>query len=232
MSEKIFFTLIPLLAVAAFAIFMVMHKRRSIKPSHGRFVHRDPVIKRKPATSAASSENRKVIIDDLVADEEIYDQDIVETREAMSESIVRSTPRRQTGEMIIIGLLAEKAHPYRGYELLQAMLTAGLRFNRKGVFYRHENMHGKGDILFTLVSAEPPGIFDLPKMGSFSTRGLTLFIDLDTVKDPQKALDALLQSAQSLVDDLGGEIWDDERKPLTAQKIEQWRQKIADLTSA
>ncbi len=232
MSEKIFFTLIPILAVIAFAVFMVMHKRKSIKPSHGRFVHREPTMKRKTAANAASNENRKVIVDDSIADEEIYENDIAETREAMNEPVTRAAPRRQTGEMIVIGLLAEKDHPYRGYELLQAMLTAGLRFNRKGVFYRHENMHGKGDILFTLVSAEAPGIFDLPKMGSFSTRGLTLFIDLDTVKDPQKALDVLLQSAQSLIDDLGGEIWDDERKPLTTEKIEQWRQKIADLVSA
>lgn len=131
------------------------------------------------------------------------------------------------GDIIILGLLAQKDRPYAGYELLQALLTAGLRYGKMGIFHRHEEVSGRGNVLFSLASAAAPGTFELPKMGGFATPGLTLFMEVNKLREPLQAFDLMIDTAKQLVEDLGGEIWDDERKPLSEQKIAQWREQIA-----
>lgn len=134
-----------------------------------------------------------------------------------------SPPPLKMTDLIIINLVAEPQQLYRGYELLQALLTSGLRYSKKGLFHRYEDLTGRGDILFNLVSSIEPGTFDLPKMGSFTTTGLTLFMQIPTVKNPPQVFELMLNTANELAEDLGGQLLDDQRQPLTDEKIAKWR---------
>ncbi|MFT3741805.1 MAG: cell division protein ZipA [Gammaproteobacteria bacterium] len=147
-------------------------------------------------------------------------------QEQLEEMVAEETaaPTLPRPELIVIYLLAESERPYRGYELLQALLTTGLRFSKRGVFYRFEDITGRGNVLFSLISGVEPGTFDLPKMGSFSTPALTLFMQVATVENPARALEILVQTAKDLVEYLGGTICDETRQALTEEKIEQWRE--------
>lgn len=142
--------------------------------------------------------------------------------EAEVESASASPPLKMT-DLIIINLVAEPHQPYRGYELLQALLTSGLRYSKKGLFHRFDDPIGRGNILFNLVSSIEPGTFDLPKMGSFSTTGLTLFMQIPLVKNPAQVFDLMLSTANELAEDLGGQLLDEQRQPLTDEKIAKWR---------
>ncbi|HVV69774.1 MAG TPA: cell division protein ZipA [Gammaproteobacteria bacterium] len=132
-------------------------------------------------------------------------------------------PALKMTDLIIINLVAEPHQPYRGYELLQALLTSGLRYSKKGLFHRYEDPTGRGNILFNLVSSIEPGTFDLPKMGSFATTGLTLFMQIPTVQNPTQVFDLMLSTANELAEDLGGQLLDEQRQPLTDEKIAKWR---------
>jgi cell division protein ZipA len=60
-------------------------------------------------------------------------------------------------------------------------------------------------------------------MGSFATKGLTLFMEVSQVKNPLHVFETMLSTARELVEDLGGELVDETRQPLTADKIARWR---------
>ncbi len=137
-----------------------------------------------------------------------------------------SAASAKTIDLIVMSVIADEGRPYTGYELLQALLSAGLRFGKMGIFHRHEEVNGRGEILFSLASAVEPGTFELPKMGGFSTLGLTLFMQLSALKDPMKAFEIMLNTARELVSDLGGSIFDDQRQMLTEEKITSWRSQI------
>lgn len=122
-----------------------------------------------------------------------------------------------------------RSHPdrlYAGYELLQALLSAGLRFGKMNIFHRYEQLNSSGRLLFSLASAAEPGTFEIPKMGGFSCPGLMLFMRVSTQRDLSATFELLIDTAKQLVDDLGGEIWDDQRQPLSDEKIAAWRSKI------
>ena len=129
-------------------------------------------------------------------------------------------------EILSITILAEKGSPYSGYELLQALLSNGLRFGKMNIFHSYENPNGSGKIIFSCASAKKPGTFDIKNMGPFSTPGLTFFIQLDHEVDNTSRLDAMLSTAELIILDLGGIIIDDEKKPLKDEKIVMWQKLI------
>lgn len=126
-------------------------------------------------------------------------------------------------DVIVVNVLADPSHLYRGYELLQAMLTVGLRYGKWGIFHRHAEITGRGPILFSLASSVEPGTFDLAKMGSFSTPGLTLFMRASGLENAPQTFEKLLSAAQHLAEELGGIVCDEKRLPLSAEKIAWWR---------
>jgi cell division protein ZipA len=130
-------------------------------------------------------------------------------------------------EVIVLNIIANPEHPYQGYELLQAMLAVGLRYGKWGIFHRHQELTGRGPILFSLASSVEPGTFDLAKMGSFSTPGLTLFMRIANLENPSLALEKLLAAAQQLVEELSGTVCDEKRYPLAVEKIALWREQVA-----
>jgi cell division protein ZipA len=133
---------------------------------------------------------------------------------------------------VAIHMMAPKTKPYIGYELLQALLAAGLRYGEKQIFHRHEHKSGKGAVLFHLASANAPGTFELAKMGGFSCPGLSFFMVLNNKIDNALAFETLLDTANQLAEDLGGELWDESYKPLTMDKITEYRIRVRDYNEA
>lgn len=127
---------------------------------------------------------------------------------------------------IAIHLMAPAGQPYMGYELLQALLATGLRYGERNIFHRHEHKSGAGRVLFHLASANSPGTFELTKMGSFSCPGLSFFMQLNDKTDNLAAFEIMMDTANELVNDLGGELWDEQRKSLTMDKITEYRLRI------
>src|SRR3990167_863436 len=129
-------------------------------------------------------------------------------------------------DYISLHLMATRDCPYNGYELLQALLANGLRYGDKNIFHRYETKTGHSRILFSLASVNKPGTFELSKMGSFSCPGLTLFMIVKDIADPVSTLDAMLEVAHQLIEDLGGELWDEHREVLSAERVVQLRARV------
>jgi cell division protein ZipA len=128
---------------------------------------------------------------------------------------------------VVLYLLAPRDHPFIGYELLQALLSAELRFGEKRIFHRYGPLEGgQQKILFSVASAVEPGIFDMANIGGFSCPGLCIFMAPEKVADPATTFELMLETAIQLADDLGGELCNQQREPLTEEEIEEQRANI------
>ena len=133
---------------------------------------------------------------------------------------------------IVIFLISEPQKPYVGYDLLQAILSAGLRYDGKtNIFHRYERLQGRGTPLFSLASANEPGTFNLDRMGEVSCQGLCLFINLEEVKNPVLAFEKMLESVYQLMDDLGGELKNELGQTLNHDIISHYRARIGDYVA-
>ncbi len=136
------------------------------------------------------------------------------------------TPRNSASSLpsveapvVTLMLFAPEDRPYGGYELLQALLSNGLRYGSQQIFHYYQSQQPDSGVLFSCASAVNPGTFDLPNMGGFSTPGLILFFDAQAVKEPKQAFEQLLQTIDSMVDDLGGQVCDAQQRLFTKQSL-------------
>ena len=120
-------------------------------------------------------------------------------------------------------LLAKENRQFAGYELLQTVLAAGLRFGEGHLFHRHQFANGQGPVLCSLAAATATGVFDLQNIGAFSVRGLCLFMHAS--KSPsidKERFSIMLETARQLSEGMDAYLLDDQRKPLTKERIARY----------
>lgn len=124
---------------------------------------------------------------------------------------------------LMMFLLAKENRQLAGYELLQTVLAAGLRFGEGHLFHRHQSPNGQGPVLCSLAAATASGVFDMQNIGAFSVRGLCLFMQASG----NRTIDAerfsiMLDTAKQLSDGLDTYLLDDKRRPLSDESIQHY----------
>lgn len=126
----------------------------------------------------------------------------------------------ESSSTLMMFLLAKENRHFAGYELLQTVLAAGLRFGKESLFHRHQFTNGDGDIICSLAAATETGTFDLQNIGAFSVRGLCLYMQATNNPDLDAERFALmLDTAKQLSEGLDAHLLDDQRQPLTEERI-------------
>ncbi len=132
-------------------------------------------------------------------------------------------------EVIVINVFAPEGETFAGMELLQLVLNCGMRYGEMDIFHRHEEGFDRGKIQFSMANAMEPGTFNLDTMGETDCPGVSFFMGLPGPKNSMKAFDFMLETAQALVRNLGGELRDERRMPMSEQTIAHCRQRIKDF---
>lgn len=128
--------------------------------------------------------------------------------------------KNESGQSLMMFLLAKENRTLAGYELLQTILAAGLRFGEGQLFHRHQHSNGQGPVLCSLASATATGVFDLQNIGAFSVRGLCLFMQSsgNATIDAER-LSIMLETARQLGDDLDTHLLDEQQRPFTHESV-------------
>jgi cell division protein ZipA len=140
-----------------------------------------------------------------------------------TEKELRTSPLET---LIILQLIASEERPYKGYELIQTLSSTGFHYGAMNIFHYHVNQDKKKERLFSLASAVEPGTFDLNHIGEIYAPGLCLFMSLATTKNALNTFEIMLEIAQLLLQDLGGTLCDQQRKPLTSTSLTHYRSQL------
>lgn len=144
----------------------------------------------------------------------------VEIEKIAEENKSESVEKNESGQSLMMFLLAKENRTLAGYELLQTILAAGLRFGEGQLFHRHQHSNGQGPVLCSLASATATGVFDLQNIGAFSVRGLCLFMQSsgNPTIDAER-LSIMLDTARQLSDDLGTHVLDEQQRPFNNESV-------------
>lgn len=135
--------------------------------------------------------------------------------------------KNQAGKSVMMFLQAKENRQLAGYELLQSMLAAGLRFGDGHLFHRHQHESGQGTVMFSLAAATPTGVFDLQNIGAFSVRGLCLFMQTsgNTTIDMER-FSVMLDTARQISEGLDTRLLDDKQQPLNEESIARYKRTL------
>jgi len=147
----------------------------------------------------------------------------------LSEAPFKKSPPEDT--LLVLCIMAKPGGRFASYELLQAISSAGLRFGEMNIFHYVYPETNYGIKLFSLLSAEEPGEFNLDTIGDFSCPGLMLFMDAARVPDPSAAFNIMLEKAGQLAEDLDGQLCADPKTPWTPELTHIYQNKVTPVRS-
>lgn len=134
-----------------------------------------------------------------------------------------------SNKTIMIFLSARGQHVFAGYELLQTLLSCGLRFGDAGLFHRHQHASGQGPVLFSLATATATGMFDLQNMGSMTVKGLCMFMELSgNPAIDHERYELFMQTSQQLSEELHADVLDQQQRPVGAATFSHFESMIAE----
>lgn len=154
-----------------------------------------------------------------------------ESRRPASSGTVRDGGNPQPTEpteVLVVNVMSREGELFHGPELLQVMITAGLKHGDMNIFHKHVDGHAENPAVFSVANILNPGTFDLDAIEEFTTRGVSLFLAMPSVISNRDAFEDMLRTAQQIRAALDGELRDDHRSVMTAQTIEHYRQRIHD----
>lgn len=187
-------------------------------------VHVEPVFGDEPVT-ADSPANPSMAIGDtgeLFADADTAARARNKTR---ARETVKSAPAKKTAEdsdersappafqVISLTVHAPEGKVFDGGALSIALMEASLTFGEMDIFHRHLDGTPNSEIQFSVANAVKPGTFDPDNLASFSTPGISLFMQMPGPKDPRLAYDLMVKAAEQIARTLGGTILDGLRQP-------------------
>ncbi|QXW28511.1 cell division protein ZipA [Aeromonas sanarellii] len=130
-------------------------------------------------------------------------------------------------DVYVINLMARPGHDLQGATLLSSLLALGFKFGEMDIFHRHEDLGGKGEVLFSMINMVKPGTFNPYRMEQFSTPGVSLFMQLPLRSNAAFAFEHMLQAADQLASDLDAMLTDASRSPLSDDTIARYRHELA-----
>lgn len=197
------------------------------------------VVPQQPSVGQVDKE--KTNYDDIIAvrkvnREAVEEVDVQPSIRPMLSPSSSSTPQLDTKLMLdneattplMIFLLAKDNRQLAGYELLQTLLAAGLRFGEGQLFHRHQHANGQGPVLCSLAAATASGVFDLQNIGAFSVHGLCLFMHPSgnsTIDAERFAI--MLDTAKQLSEGLDTHMLDECRRPFTDASLPRYYQQLS-----
>ena len=145
------------------------------------------------------------------------------------EPAEESDEQAQAEEVIIINVMARPGMVIEGKRMLPVLMKHGMRLGDMSIFHRHADNNGKGPVMFSMANMLRPGTFSIGEMESFTTPGVSFFMQLPNKVGNMQCFDQMLQTAQAVKEELDANLKDENRSVLTRQTIEHSRQRIRDF---
>ncbi len=137
--------------------------------------------------------------------------------------------RPEAKEVLVINVLAPQDKPFEGTVLKTLFEACGLEFGDLDIYHRHEGSDTTTPVQFSVASAVEPGTFRPEEMPALSTPGISFFMSMPGPTNALQAFEFMLETAQCVVRNMGGELKDERRSVMTPQTIEHCRQRIREF---
>ena len=137
--------------------------------------------------------------------------------------------RPEAREVVVINVLAKSEQNFEGTKLKALFEACGLEHGDMDIYHRHEQSDTTSPVQFSVASAVEPGTFKPEDMPALSTPGISFFMRMPGPTNSMQAFEFMLETAQCVVRNLGGELKDERRSVMTPQTIEHCRQRIREF---
>ncbi|MEE9411908.1 MAG: cell division protein ZipA C-terminal FtsZ-binding domain-containing protein [Methylococcales bacterium] len=138
--------------------------------------------------------------------------------------ITDDTTKNERPTILMLYLVNTGDKQYQGEDISKAFEKAGLRHGSMDLFHYVDYQENKE--LFSVSNMQEPGTFP-EQMTYLETEGIILFMQPMTLSNPAETYEKMIACADTLYTELGGNILDEKRQPVTQAYLDQQRQWLA-----
>ncbi len=159
--------------------------------------------------------------------DEITEKSVVEPAPDNVASSETVTTPRIAEQVIVLNVVARPGFPFRGESIQRTLEKLGLELGDMGFFNLNDvNDSGKREPVFSVASMVKPGTFDRDALSTYSTPGLSLFMQVPGPIAASEAFDAMNECAGSIAVRLGGTVCDENREPMPPLRAREIREQL------
>lgn len=125
--------------------------------------------------------------------------------------------------LIEFSIVARADEGFNGEDLFEAFERVGLKYGSVRVF---ERIDKNRLVDFAVASMVDPGTFPDSHLDEFYCPGIVFYMQPREVDKPLAVFDDFIETIDTLAMELDGVVWDNQRQPLTADTIAQFRQML------
>ncbi|MCQ8104241.1 cell division protein ZipA C-terminal FtsZ-binding domain-containing protein [Methylomonas sp. SURF-2] len=145
-------------------------------------------------------------------------------RASAKADVVKEQPKTALPALIEFSLVARADEGFNGEDLFEAFERVGLEYGSVKVF---ERIDKNRLVDFAVASMIDPGTFPDTGLEDFYCPGIVFYMQPREVDKPLAVFDDFIETIDTLAVELDGVVWDNQRQPLTAETIAQFRQMLA-----
>lgn len=134
-------------------------------------------------------------------------------------------------DVYVINIMARTPGLIDGGRLANVLKLLGFCHGEMSIYHRHLEVNGQGDVLFSLINMVKPGTFEPETMSSFTTPGVSLFMQLPTKGRGLAHFELMLRAADKMASEVDGLLCDQDRQPLTDDILESYREQLRQYDS-
>ncbi|MBU1689555.1 MAG: cell division protein ZipA C-terminal FtsZ-binding domain-containing protein [Gammaproteobacteria bacterium] len=128
---------------------------------------------------------------------------------------------------VLIGanIITQNGEAFAATKVRAMAEAAGMKLQPDGAFHYFND---EGADLFSLANLDPTP-FSAENIRQLSTHGITFLFDVPKVADGVRVFNQMLMVARQMASSLGGQVVDDNRRPLSDAGIAKIKQQLADI---
>jgi Cell division protein len=162
--------------------------------------------------------------DTVDGDALLDDVDIQPThKEPVKSEPVQPVAKTALPALIEFSIVARADEGFNGEDLFEAFERVGLVYGSVKVF---ERIDKNRLVDFAVASMIDPGTFPDSHQDEFYCPGIVFYMQPREVDKPLLVFDDFIETIDQLAMELDGVVWDNQRQPLTAETIAQFRQML------
>lgn len=161
---------------------------------------------------------------DVDGDGLLSDDDIQPQHKEAEKPQPKPVTKTALPALIEFSLVARADEGFNGEELFEAFERNDLKYGSVKVF---ERVDKNRLVDFAVASMIDPGTFPSEDLEQFYCPGIVFYMQPREVDNPLRVFDDFMDTIDNLAVELDGVVWDNQRQPLTAETIAQFRQMLA-----
>ena len=161
---------------------------------------------------------------DPVDGDALLDEDSIKpTHKEPVKQSAKTVSKTALPALIEFSIVARADEGFNGDDLFDAFEAVGLVYGSVKVFERIDD-HRLVD--FAVASMIDPGTFPDSRLEEFYCPGIVFYMQPRELDKPLAVFDDFIETIDTLATELDGVVWDNQRQPLTAETIAQFRQML------